>query len=250
MMHPRCHLALVLLPLFALIARVQAGEAAPPELSAPAAAPAASVEHSEVFVYAIAYAEGLQTVYLTSGKGESSEIALSTANVRGPYLTVLDARSNIILRSKQENEEGAIIFPPIAQVRLPDHIKEPLMILMPSTGNQPYEALIIDRSLGSFPMGSYLLINLSPMDIRGMVGSNEVVVSSESVTAIIPSSVDEDLLDVHFQYERPTGWRTFARTRWVNDKNKRSLLLTYLDPKTKRMKIRGIPVKSLASTNE
>jgi hypothetical protein len=210
----------------------------------------AQAQAIDLSVYALRYADDHKTVYLLNGDDEAVEIALSTARIVGPYHTVLDADSNVILRSKKEIEEGTVIYPPIAQAKLPSDIKEPVMILVPATESLPYQAIMIDQSLESFPVGSYLLVNLSPMDIRGMVGSNEVVVSSESVTAIIPSSVDEDLLDVHFQYERPTGWRTFARTRWVNDKNKRSLLLTYLDPKTKRMKIRGIPVKSLASTNE
>jgi hypothetical protein len=163
---------------------------------------------------------------------------------------VLNADSDVILRSKKETEEGTVIYPPIAQVKLPRDIKEPVMVLVPSAESLPYQAMIIDRSLERFPVGSYLLINLSPMEVRGMVGSNEVVVSAESVTAIIPSSVDEDLLDVHFEYERPKGWKTFARTRWINEGNKRSLLLAYLDPKTKRMKIRGVAVKPLTSTSE
>ena len=92
-------------------------------------------------------------------------------------------------------------------------------------------------------MGSYLLINLSPMEVRGVVGSNQVVVSAQSVTAIPPSSTAGDSLDVHFEYNRSSGWQTFARTRWVNEKDKRSLLLAHLDPKTGRMKIKGIPVR-------
>lgn len=205
----------------------------------------------DLSVYALRYADDHKTVYLLNGEDEAVEIALSTARIVGPFHTVLDADANVILRSKKEIEEGTVIYPPIAQAKLPRAIKEPVMILVPATESLPYQAIMIDQSLESFPVGSYLLINRSPMEMRGKVGSNEVVVSAESATAIIPSSVDGDLLDVHFEYERPKeGWRTFARTRWVNDKNKRSLLLAYQDPKTKRMKIRGIPVKSLASTNE
>lgn len=105
-----------------------------------------------------------------------------------------------------------------------------------------YQAIIIDLSLERVPVGCYLLMNLSPLELRGFVGSNQVVVSAEGVTQIIPSSVDEGFLDVHFEYESPEGWKTFARTRWVNKTGKCSLLLAYQDPKTKRMKIKGIPI--------
>jgi hypothetical protein len=197
----------------------------------------------DLSVYALGYAEDHKIVYLLNGEDEAVEIALSTARIVGPYHTVLNADSDVILRSKEETEEGNTIYPPIAQVKLPSDIKEPIMILVPAAESLPYQSIIIDQSLEHFPLGSYMLINLSPRDVRGLVGSSKVVVSAESVTTIIPSSEDEDLLDVHFEYERPKGWKTFARTRWANEKDKRSLLLAYLDPKTKRMKIRGVAVK-------
>ena len=201
------------------------------------------VQAIDLSVYALAHAEDHKTVYLFNGEDEAIEIGLSTARIVGPYPTVLDADSTVILRSKELTEEGAPIYPPIAQAKLTDEIKDPLMILVPAAESLSYRAIIIDQSLERFPVGSYLLINLSAMEVRGLVGSNQVVVSAESVTTIIPSSEDEDLLDVHFEYEHSRGWKTFARTRWAREEGKRSLLLAYLDPKTKRMKIRGVAVK-------
>ena len=243
-MQSKRHLALSLYSLFALVSGVEA-QAIAPVLSPPAGATAASIEHIDLSVYAIAYAEGHQTVYLTDSQSAVSEIALSSANILGPYHTVLDANSNIILSSKTVTAEGTITYPTIAQATLSSHIKEPVMILVPSNESLPYQSIIIDQSLEHFAMGSYMLINLSPMKLRGTVGSNQVEVSTEGVTTIIPSSEDEDSLNVHFEYERPQGWKTFARTRWMNEKSKRSLLLAYLDPQTKRMKIKGIPVKPI-----
>ena len=173
---------------------------------------------------------------------ETVEVGLSTARIVGPYPTVLDADSTVTLRCKAETEEGAPIYPPIAQAKLTDEIKAPLMILVPAAESLPYQAIIIDLSLERVPVGCYLLMNLSPLELRGFVGSNQVVVSAEGVTQIIPSSVDEGFLDVHFEYESPEGWKTFARTRWVNKTGKCSLLLAYQDSKTKRMKIKGIPI--------
>ena len=194
-------------------------------------------------VYALGYADDHRTVYLLNGGDEAVEIALSTARIVGPYNISLDADSDVILRCKLETHEGTVIYPPIAQAKLPRGIKEPVMILVPSTQSQPYQPIIIDKSFARFPVGSYLLMNLSPMKMRGMVGSFKVVVSAGSVTAIIPSTQDVDLLDVHFEYECPEGWKTFARTRWAREERKRSLLLAYLDPKAECMKIKGLAVK-------
>jgi len=104
----------------------------------------------------------------------------------------------LFLEAKKENKEGTLNYPAIAQAKLPSDIKEPVMMLVPSTEGLPYESMIIDQSLERIPAGGYLLINLSPMEVRGLVGSSQVVVSGGSATAIIPSAGDGDLLDVHF----------------------------------------------------
>ena len=203
------------------------------------------VQNIKLSVFSVAYAEGHQTIYLTNSKNEVSEIRLSTANILGPYETMVDADSNVMLRTKGKTEEGAAIYPPIAQIKIPGNIKEPLMILVPASGDQPYRALIIERSLAGFPNGSYTLINFSPMEIRGLVGQTRVIAPAKKITRFNPSSNEEDTLDVHFKYEFAEEWKTFGRTRWVNERNKRTLLLAYPDPKTKRMRIKGIPVRPI-----
>lgn len=200
------------------------------------------VRNVELSVFSLAYADGHQTVYLTNSKSEVSEIRLSTANILGPYETMVDVDSNIILRTKKKNEEGATIYPPIARFKLPGNIKDPLAILVPSSDDQPYRVLVLERSLERFPHGSYTLINFSAMEIRGLVGKTRVIAPARDITLFNPSSNKETMLDVHFKYQRADDWKTFGRTRWVNEKNKRTLLLAYPDPKTERMKIRGIPV--------
>jgi len=205
------------------------------------------VQNIKLSVFSVAYAEGHQTIYLTNSKNEVSEVRLSTANILGPYETMVDADSNVMLRTKGKTEEGATIYPPIAQIKIPTNIKEPLMILVPSSGDQPYRALIIERSLAGFPNGSYTLINFSPMEIRGLVGQTRVIAPARKITRFNPSSNKEVILDVHFKYELAEDWKTFGRTRWVNERNKRTLLLAYPDPKTKRMRIKGIPVRPISA---
>jgi len=207
------------------------------------------VRNIELSVFSVAYAEGHETIYLTNSKDETSEIRLSTANILGPYETMLDGDSNFVLRTKAKTEEGETIYPPIAQIKMPATIKEPLVVLVPSSGTHAYQALIIERSLDKFPNGSYALINFSPAAIRGLVGQTKVVAPARKITSFNPSSNQEDMLDVHLQYEGADSWKTFGRTRWVNDKDQRTLLLAYPDPKTQRMKIKGIPVRPVTAIN-
>jgi hypothetical protein len=198
----------------------------------------------EISIYAFAYAKGHQTIFLAGKESAPQEIELSNANILGPFKTLLDDEAYVTLRTRQTNEEDqTTIYPAIARAKVSGHIKEPLLVLVPGDGDQPYRALVMDRSLGNFPKGSYKLVNFSPSDIRALVGKTAVSAPSNDITTFDPSANSEELLDVHFQFKNAESWKTFGRTRWVNEKEKRSFLFAFLDPRTKRMKIRGIVVK-------
>jgi len=199
----------------------------------------------EISLYAFDYAKGHQTIFLADNKNKVSEIKLSNANILGPFKTILEEGSKVTLRKEAKNDEGTTIYPAICKAKIPSHIKEPLLILFPGPKNHGYKVIVVDRSVNNFPKGSYKLINVSPSAIRGLVGKTRVIAPSKKSTPFNPSNNREALLDVHFQYKRTSGWKTFGRTRWVNEKEKRSLLCAYWDLKTKRMKIRGITVKPL-----
>jgi hypothetical protein len=199
----------------------------------------------DISLYAFDYAKGHQTIFLADKKDQTQEIKLSNANILGPFKTLVEGGSKVTLRKEAKNKEGTTIYPAIAHVKIPANIREPLLILFPTSGNQVYKAIVVDRSLSDFPKGSYKLINVSPRAIRGLVGKTKFIAPARKITLFNPSSNREELLDVHFQYRRTNDWKTFGRTRWVNEKVKRSLLCAYMDPKTKRMKIRGITVKPL-----
>ena len=196
-------------------------------------------------IYALRFADNHQKAYLSNGD-DTVEISLSTARILGPYPIEILADATVVLKSKKVTEEGDLVLRPIAEAKLQSEIREPLMILVPSAERLPYRSIIIEKSTDDFVLGSYLLVNLAPMKLRARVGSNEFVALANSVTAIIPSSKEGDFLDVQFENYQPDGWKTFARTQWVNNKAKRSLLFAYLEPNTDRLKIKGIPIETPA----
>jgi len=204
----------------------------------------------EISIFAFKYAQGHQGIFLNSKAGEYESVTLSSANILGPFKAVLSEDRKVFLHEHKKTVEGADIYPVIAGIKIPDSIREPLLILVPRSGNQVYGALVIDRSLAKFPEGSYRLINFSRSEIRALIGKTRVTAPPLKITSFDPSSNSDDLLDVHFQYKNEENWRTFGRTRWVNDRNKRSLLVAYLDPQTERMKIKGIPLRITSPQNK
>ena len=197
----------------------------------------------EITIFAFKYAEGHQEIFLNSKAGEYESVTLSSANILGPFKAVLSEDRKVFLHEHKKTVEGADIYPVIAGANIPISVREPLLILVPRSGEQVYGALVIDHSLSKFPEGSYQLINFSRSEIRALIGKTGVIAPPLKITPFDPSSNADDLLNVHFKYKRGDDWRTFGRTRWVNEKDKRSLLVAYLDPRTERMKIKGIPLR-------
>ncbi len=197
----------------------------------------------KISLFAFQYAEGHQEIFLNSRPGEYEAVTLSSANILGPFKTVISEEREVFLHEHIKDEEGTDIYPVIAGVKIPRSIREPLLILVPRSGEQAYGALVIDRSMAKFPEGSYQLINFSKSEIRALIGKTRVTAPPFKITSFDPSSNSDDLINVHFQYKLEEDWKTFGRTRWVNDRNKRSLLVAYLDPRTERMKIKGIPLR-------
>lgn len=211
------------------------------ESSLPAAEkPRASVK---VSLFTFQYAEGYRKIFLPTDKGTHDEISLSTANIIGPFKTPLNDKGLVTLCEHAASEDGADIYPVIAGVKIPSSVKEPIIILFPSRGKAPYSGLVIDRSVTDFPEGSYKLINFSKSKIRALIGKTQVMAAPQQITRFDPSSNPAELLDVHFQYNHTNNWRTFGRTRWVNDKKGRTLLCAFIDQRTQRMRIRGIPLR-------
>ena len=208
-------------------------------------AQAADERKLRVSIYAFDYVNGHETVYLMNEKGKPEPIRLSKANVLGPFKTALDANSKLKLCSKGVGKDGEVIYPVIASLTVPMKVKQPLLVLFPQNSSKSYNGLVMDRSLSEFPNGSYKLINASPYKIRGLIGDTKVVAPTRKISSFHPTFSGNAPLDVHLQYERSPKWKTFGRTRWVEEKDKQSLLCAYLDPRTQRMKIRGLVLRPL-----
>ena len=206
---------------------------------------------TKVSIFTFNYAKDHTTIYLYKGKTKKDphEIRLSSANILGPFQTTLDENNNIILRTKGLDEEGLTIYPAIASAKIPSSFKKPLLILIPGK-EKVYKTIVLDRSEKNFPMGGYKFINFSPVSIRGLIGKTQVNVKSNKIITFNPTTDEEGLLKVHFQYEHDKAWKTFGRTFWPNDKERRGLLCSYVDPRTKRMKIKGIPLSKPYTPDE
>lgn len=202
-----------------------------------------SVYGGKLSLYAFQYASGHQEVYLNDGDGGYEKVMLSVANILGPFKVALSDQNEAYLHERKVDAEGEESYPLIARIKIPATVRNPLVILVPSSKKLPYFSLVLEGNRSNFPEGSYSLVNFSKNDIRALIGKTRVYAPSGKITAFDPSSSSEKLLDVHFQYKGVDQWKTFGRTRWVNDGRKRVLLCAFMNPDMQRMQIRGIPLR-------
>lgn len=204
----------------------------------------------DISIYTFDYAEKHKTIHFQKPQGEKLEaVRLSTANILGPFSTIMNESRAVSLHTEVINQEGITVYPVIAIAKVPSQIKEPLFILSPSDGKYAYQIFVIDSNVDDFPYGSFKMVNFSQHPVRGLVGKTQVYSKPKSITFFNPSDNVTDLLDVHFQYKLTEVWKTFGRTRWVNEKTKRKLLCAYIDQKTERMRIRSLPLKRSTSSS-
>lgn len=195
-----------------------------------------------ISLYAFDYANGHKTVYVMDGEESVEKVRLSTANIEGPYKTKMNDAREVFLRSKGTNEEGEVVYPIIAKVKIPLIVKDPLLVMVPAKGEYVYQALVIDRAVTDFAAGGYKMINFTNTPLRGKVGDARVEVKPRNIVTFTPGGDFGKMIDVRFQHRLTGDWKSFTSTRWQKVKNIRHLLCAYQDPRTQRVKIRGIVI--------
>lgn len=202
-----------------------------------------SASKIEARFYAFRYAPKLQSVYLRTGIKTYQKVELSTANIVGP-LKVLINDGSVTIHKMENNEEGEVIYPVVGVVKVPASITKALIILAPANQEKSkysYQTFVIDQKISQFPLGSYKLVNLSPYQIRGAIGSTRFIVQPSRVASFNTKGQSGQALPVLFQYRKQDRWRRLTETRWAHSKTSRFLLCSYFDLSTKRMKLRSIP---------
>lgn len=202
------------------------------------------------YFYTMDYADQDREILLPSSKDDYEKISLSTANIYGPYKTTLTKENKLFLCDKNplpidQQKDAPFTHPIIANIQIPSNIKEPLIILIPSKKSMKYEALVVERSVTDFPMGSYRMINFTNRNIRGMVGNTKVQIKPWKQAFFNPTkdSDNSNRYKVIFQFEENERWQTFGATTWTKRLNKRTLLFSYISPDNGKMKIRAIPIR-------
>ena len=209
-------------------------------LTCPAVHAAGKDKNPSISIYCMAYADGFKSVFVKSAKNHYQQINLSTANiVEASDLLVEDGR---ILLYGPAGADGQ--HPVVANAEI-GAIRQPLIVLHPAgkDATPAYLSKAVEADPAKFPLGSFNLVNLSPYPVR--IDHEEEVIELESDGARIfkPDHSAGDSLAMRMDYKSGENWLLLSSARWPSRDDRRTLVCFQLDPASKRMNVKSVPLR-------
>ncbi len=208
--------------------------------------PASTADEKKIAVsfYCPAYAEGLRSVFVKTSNGSYRSIGLSTANViDGAEITAVDGVISL------HGPAGADDTLPVVASAAIASIREPLLVLVPADedGQIGYQVTVVEKAHSGFPLGGYKLVNLSPHPVRVNLGNDVIEIESGEQSLFKPDVEAGEVVAVTIDHKIDGHWRLVSSARWASRSDRRTLVCFQLDPASKRMGIKTIPLRETSN---
>ena len=184
--------------------------------------------------------DGLKLVFVKTGEGIYNDITLSTANV----VEV----ENVLAVDGQVPLHGPIVgdktYPVIATADI-SGTRQPLVVLVPGTKEEghAYEAKVVEGASDQFPIGSFQLVNLSPNPVRVTAGAEVIEIKAGANALFKPKIPAGESMPVTIDQKSGENWQLVSSAQWASRDDRRSLVCFLLDPASKRMMVKSVPLR-------
>lgn len=194
-------------------------------------------------IFCPVYAEGLKTIFIKTGEDSYHGVTLSTANV-------VDAEDALVTDGKVSLHgptAGDNVYPVVATADV-SATQQPLVLLAPvkaATGTA-YEAKVVEADLSKFSLGSFQLVNLSPNPVRVTSGEQVIEIGAGAETLYKPKVAVGESMSVTIDHKTGDSWQLVSSAQWASRDDRRTLVCFLLDPVSKRMMIKSVPLREVA----
>ncbi len=206
----------------------------------PAVHAAGKDKNLSVSIYCMAYADGLKSVFVKTTAERYESVSLSTANiVEAADALVEDGR---ILLYGPAGEDGK--HPVVANAEI-GGIAQPMIVMHAAGKDQElaYNSKALEADPKKFPLGSFHLVNLSPNPVRIIHEEVEIELESAGSRIFTPDHAAGESLAVRLDYKSGDNWTLLTSARWAARDDRRTLVCFQLDPVSKRMNIKSVPLR-------
>lgn len=135
-----------------------------------------------------------------------------------------------------------IAEPPVAIATVPSGITEALLVFLPSDDPKfDYRPVVLDGSKKGFPESGCLVLNIYSEEVRFILGEHKIMLPPGKTAKLErPEQRDNfNMAGVVFQFKTDKGWRAAYETMSRFPEGQRHLYIAYVDPKSKRPKVRS-----------
>lgn len=166
--------------------------------------------------------------------GEAIECKVPRDKLSNPIRLPLADRSLVFRTAPNEA--------PAAKAAVPKAIREALVLFLPSDDpERKFQVVVIDGSKKAYPVGGCLVLNLYNENVRFIVGEHKILLPAGKTASVErPEQRNNfNMAAVIFQFRSKGGWRSAYETMSRFPEGQRHLYVTYVDPKSRRPKVRS-----------
>ncbi len=132
----------------------------------------------------------------------------------------------------------------LARAKMPEHFKKGIFVFLPGTGKPgeiPFQVMVIDDAIRSFPRGSLKVINLSNAQVKIMLEKEEFPFKPGESKLIEKQPIgDRGASAMTAFYFKDNQWQRFGAGVWPHPGEKRVIEIIFENPKTNQMEVQGI----------
>jgi hypothetical protein len=193
-----------------------------------------------VSIYCLTYADGLKSVVMKGANDSYHGVALSTANiVEVPQALVEKGQISIYGPAAANGGHPLVTTVDVGAIR------RPLIVLCPAKqdGEPPYESKAVETELVKFPLGSFKFLNLSPTSVRISHDEHVIELESGDERDFMPDVPAGEVFAVKMDHKSGGNWALLSSARWASRNDRRTLVCFQLDPVSKRMIVKSVPLR-------
>lgn len=172
------------------------------------------------------------------------KITLSIRNMSDPFPVRGEGMVRMVKEIPNPEKSDSPIYQTLVQAKIPDHIQNALIILVPapknSSQNLVFGTKVLD--LNDFKGGDYLYMNLSPVEVGITLGDNRSVLKPGELKIQTNQEIKaatNKVLSLHYHPAGEERWKLIVATTVVVQPTRREICVFHWDEKSNRMDYRG-----------
>lgn len=184
-----------------------------------------------------------QPIELLIGENRTTPIEIPSNELSPDYRVTRSESAVVGITTK--NDKGESIFKVLGKAPLLPSSKQIIILLRKGENDSDgFVVIPIDGALNNFTGGSYLFINISQLNIGGVIGDKNFALKPGQRNLLKPTPTHQGGgCQVTLAYQKDDNdkkGKKFYDTRWTIDERFRTLVFFYQDPETKSLGIAPI----------